>query len=591
MAKIIVTRPDETVTKQDFEGLDAPEPKIRVTRAPEKTGRPLEPIVHNTQQGSNTGRGQVGVTRTIGSMGTAIYGGYIVDKEKDALLTGVNRYRTYSEIMANTTIVAAGVRYFMNLGGSAQWKIIPHTEEDGGITEESQKMARFVEQVLFKDMVTTWDYVVRYSLMHRFMGFAAMEWTAQKREDGNYGYSHIEARPQWTIEQWDADRAGRIKGIVQRSPQDQRYTYLPRGKIIYAVDHTLSDDPRGVGIFRHIVKIASRLDDYEVLEQQGFRTDMRGIPIAFAPLAEIEALKTAGKITAGQAQAAINPIINLVRNHIRGTEGGMVLESDVFKGIGEDKTPIAKRKYEFEILNGGSMAFSALSNTIERINREIARVLGVEQLLLGSDSTGSLALSRDKSRAFFLQVNAALSHIAGVFQRDIINPLWLLNGFDPQLKPTLFHEQVEHRDPDQITTAIKDLATAGITMFPEDESIGEVFDALGLTRPNVKLRKEKEKDQLEQDKKLAELAGDEKRVKEAEIAEQTTGTLVRSQTVSGGNTAASQGNTAASQGNTAPGPRGAGANRRGSDPGGSADDKLRADQGQRAQSRRQRENR
>ena len=584
MREMVVTGPNDTIIERRVFGkIETPNEQSLRTKSPEKTGPSVSPVIATLQPTARTNRRNVIATRTIGSSGTAVYGGYIVEKDKESSLTGVNRYRTYSELFANTTIVAAGVRYFLNLGGSAHWKVLPVVGEDKKISPEAQEMADLVQKMLFEDMVTAWDHVIRYLLIHRFMGFSMMEWTAEKRKDGYYSFSHIEARPQWTIEEWDTDRSGRVKGVNQRSPQDQRYTYLPRGKLLYAVDQTFTDDPRGIGIFRHIVKISKRLDDYENLEQQGYRTDMRGIPIAYAPLSEIEALKTAGKLTPAQAQAAINPIIALVRNHIRGTDTGMVLESDVFKGIGEDKTPITKRKYEFELLNGGSLGFVPLSATIERMNREIARVLGVEQLLLGSDSSGSLALSRDKSRAFFLQVNAGLSHIQKMLQRDVIDVLWRLNGFDPELKPKLFHEQVEHRDPEQITKAIKDLATAGITMYPEDEATGEVFDILGLTRPDIGIREDKEKDQLEQDKELARLAGDERKQKEAEIAARTTGTLVSGP--KGSN------NASASQGSTAPGPKGAGGNKKGVDSGGSADDKLRAKQGKDAQARRSREGR
>ena len=61
-------------------------------------------------------------TETLGVPGTAIYGGYVVERERSTDLASHDaRYRTYADILANTSIVAAGVRYFVNLVGGAAW--------------------------------------------------------------------------------------------------------------------------------------------------------------------------------------------------------------------------------------------------------------------------------------------------------------------------------------------------------------------------------------------------------------------------------------------------------------------------------------
>src|SRR3546814_20251145 len=60
-----------------------------------------------------------------------------------------------------------------------------------------------------------------------------------------------------------------------------------RAKIVYAVDDTLSDSPEGLGLFRHLAKTAYRLETFLSLEEIGFTTDLRGIPVARAPLGEL----------------------------------------------------------------------------------------------------------------------------------------------------------------------------------------------------------------------------------------------------------------------------------------------------------------
>ena len=50
-----------------------------------------------------------------GRPSTAIYGGFIQTIERNRELANRERYRTYSDILANVSIVSASVRYFLNL--------------------------------------------------------------------------------------------------------------------------------------------------------------------------------------------------------------------------------------------------------------------------------------------------------------------------------------------------------------------------------------------------------------------------------------------------------------------------------------------
>src|ERR1041385_8544225 len=76
----------------------------------------------------------------IGRPGTVIYGGYLYSPEKDARLSDKNKYITYSDIMVNMSIVAAGVRYFLNLVTKSRWKL--KTPDDSA---DCQMYAELVE--------------------------------------------------------------------------------------------------------------------------------------------------------------------------------------------------------------------------------------------------------------------------------------------------------------------------------------------------------------------------------------------------------------------------------------------------------------
>ena len=82
--------------------------------------------------------------KTVGAPGTAIYGGYIQEQEKNpAISSREERYRTYSELMANTSIVAAGTRYFLNLVAKADWSFTPSEgDPDGKYAEMAEEIGR-----------------------------------------------------------------------------------------------------------------------------------------------------------------------------------------------------------------------------------------------------------------------------------------------------------------------------------------------------------------------------------------------------------------------------------------------------------------
>jgi hypothetical protein len=283
---------------------------------------------------------------------------------------------------------------------------------------------------------------------------------------------------------------------------------------------------------------------------------MRGIPIAKGPLAEIDDSVRRGDLTTTDADALKQPLVDFITNHLRGAESGLVLDSSVYQGEGEDRTPIVAPKYSVDLLSGGSYGHKEIAMAIERVHREIARVLGVEQLLLGADSAGSLALSRDKSQAFFMVVNSALAELQSAIKRDILRPIWVLNGFDDAMMPNFKFESVEFKDPEQISRAVKDLATSGVAIIPEDPLVDELLQVVGLSGINRRAREEKKKERMAN----AKLGLDENGLP-----------------LPGGNPF-----QAKSPGGSSKTPGDLSGNLPGVDPGGKADDQLRANQGREA---------
>lgn len=412
--------------------------------------------------------------QTLGHMGTAVYGGYINEAEKNAKLTGTEKYRTYSDILANCAIVASGVRFFLNLVGKAAWEVEPADD-----TPAAQEIAERVEAILH-DMRTPWTRVVRRSAGFKLYGFAIQEWTAKVNDDGTIGMLDVAPRAQKTVEQWDVDQHGRVFGVVQRSPETFERIYLPRQKLVYLVDDALNDSPEGLGLFRHLVDSYDRLSRYEELEGVGFESDLRGMPLGRAPIAHLEQQETAGIGEAGDAQKQVDEFDDLIKGHIASTSRGLILESATYKSEGDNPTPSGEKLWDLELLQSTPSTQSEVGPTIERINREMARVLHIEHLMLGSEGSGSLALSRDKSHNFALFVTGTLREIADSYQSDFVETIMRLNGWPEELEPTLKPEAVQWRDIEQLSGMLTDLSNAGGVMLPDHPAFNAMLDLAGL---------------------------------------------------------------------------------------------------------------
>ena len=421
---------------------------------------------------------------SLGVRGTSIHGGYIDEKERDSRLTGTDKYKTYSNILANTTIVAAGIRYYLNLVAKAGWKVLPADE-----SEEAGAYASRVNTLLFDDsMETPWPRIVRRTAMFRFYGFSIQEWIAEQKPSGDIGFFAIEPRPQITIERWDVDSSGRVLGCWQRSPQDYLERYLPIRKCVYVVDDSLNDSPEGLGLLRHVAEADRRLKLYERLEGQGFEGDLRGIPIGRAPLAYLDTYKdpvTGATLTDTQKVELLQPLKDFLTDHIRSANLGMLLDSLTYSSVDEAGNPSNVRQWDVELLYHSGSSQDSIRTAITDLHREIARVLGVEHLLLGGESRGSHALSKDKSHNFYLIIDSALTELAAVYRRHLLVPIWELNGWPLEYLPKLKAEAVQFRDIEQITGALRDMAQAGSILAPDDPAIVEVRTLMGISSPET----------------------------------------------------------------------------------------------------------
>jgi hypothetical protein len=220
----------------------------------------------------------------------------------------------------------------------------------------------------------------------------------------------------------------------------------------------------------------------EQLEGFNFEMDLRGMPIARAPITELKKLVTAGTLSQADMDAELNVLLEFMRKHIKNPQLGLLVDSLTYTTTDDKQAPSGQRQWDLEVVTGGSSdSASAVAVAIERLNRELARIMGTEGLLLGGDGRGSLALSRDKSSQIALIIDSTLKELRESLGKDIIDTLWILNGWPDELKPELRTERITFQDVEQLSQVIESLARSGAPLMPNDPAINEVRELLGLS--------------------------------------------------------------------------------------------------------------
>ena len=423
----------------------------------------------------------IGVT---GAAGNTMYGANIYDadfehEELNPELQGRKKYEKYLNMLATVTIIAASVRYFLNLTARSSWSFRPADDD----SEEAKDYAAKAEQILLKDPKTSWHRTVRRMALYRFYGFSIQEFTVYRRPDGVISIYDIMNRPQSTIHEWHLDpKTQEITAVNQEHPQSFETYTIPRYKMLYIVDDTISDSPAGLGLMRHIVAAADALKRYEQLEGVGFETDLHGIPIGRAPLSRLAQMVKSGQLSEAQKKELEAPLRAFLKGHIKTSKLSMLLDSHPYHSQDEANRPSPQKQWDLELLKSSTTSLEAVAATIQRLNREVARVLGTEQLMLGEGMSGSFALSKDKTQSFILLVEGALKEMREVVTRDILGPMWEINGWPEDMMPLPVTESVNYKDVEEIARTLQYIALAGVPLSPDDPALQELRDIAGLSR-------------------------------------------------------------------------------------------------------------
>ena len=409
----------------------------------------------------------------LGSTGLRQTGGY-VQEEFQKELRGLNGSRVYREMADNDPTVGAILFAITMLIRQVEW-----TVQSADDSPEGDAGKAFVEEVI-ADMSSSWSSVMSEVASMFVYGFAPLEIIWKKRlgpdqpddsrrslySDGQIGVRALALRAQNTIPRWEINDAdGTILGMWQQ-PWSGSQVCIPIEKLLLFRTTEERGNPEGRSILRNAYRPWFFKKRIEEIEAVGIERDLAGLPVAYIP----------GQYMSSGADAQDKRVASdfqrLMRQVKRDQQEGLVLPST--------RDASGNLLFDIKLLStGGSRQFNT-TQVIDRYGRAIATTVLADFIFLGQGSTGSFALSSDKTALFATAIGAFLRSIADVFNRQLLPRLWRLNGYEAEYMPILDPGDIEKPDLMALSDYVTKLSGAGATFFPDRELENHLRRAAGL---------------------------------------------------------------------------------------------------------------
>lgn len=403
---------------------------------------------------------EIGMINNIASYS---YGGSYDDFERD--LKGSKKFETYEEMSINDATISGILYVIKSLICKTDYKIEAGIEDRQGFDD-----AVFVEQC-FEDMSFTFSDLIDEVLSMLENGFSLFEIVykirkGQEQKDSKFkskfndnyiGWKKFGFRSQDTILVWDIDSNGGINGATQVTATGE--VYIPIDKLLLFRTSTKKNNPEGKSFLRGCYKAWKYKKHIEKFEAIGIERDLAGLPIARIPK---QVMKDS---------VQFNEWKKVVSNIKVDEQNGIVIPSDLQDG---------NRLYDIELLTASGAKSFDTDKIITRYDQRIAMSLSSDFMLLGQGSSGSWALSTDKTEIFQTSLNAITKKIEEVINRYAIPRLFEVNGFRREEYPKLKFGSVAKRDLTQMANLISSLSAAGMPIFPNSQIENTILNMLGF---------------------------------------------------------------------------------------------------------------
>ena len=420
-------------------------------------------------------------TRELGASGSYGMNDQLRPEEFLPKLRGLNATRTFREMKDNDPVIGAILMAFEMLLRAAEFRV-----EAANDSPEAEEAKLFVEQC-FEDMEGTVDDFLAEVLTFLPFGFSVFEVVYKVRggrntsdttrysqfDDGRYGIQKLAPRAQWTIDRFLTDANGAITGVRQTAlTLKMGSVEIPIEKLLHFRTSTINNDPSGRSILRNAFTSYHYASHIQMIEAIAVEREMNGIPVGRIPSEYL-----ADSATAAQ-QGFTNAFKKILRDVKFNDQGFILIPSDVYENDDGSKTSIPM--VQFDLVTAKGTRAIPTGDVILRHQQNIARSVLADFLMLGSGDKGSFALSKSKTDLFLAAAAGYTEAISSVLNRQLLTRLWELNGFDPELMPSITFGDIAPVDLAELGAFVRDIAGAGMPLFPDDDTENTIRRAAGF---------------------------------------------------------------------------------------------------------------
>ena len=371
----------------------------------------------------------------IGRVGQKRYAGVFYE-EFLPKLSGSRGIETFKEMANNDDIIFAMLYAIEMLLRQTEFNVEPASDKS-----VDKEVAEFVEGCL-DDMQSTWQDTLSEILSFITYGWSYHEIVYKRRcgrskdprysskyDDKLIGWRKLPVRSQDTLSRWAYDPVtDELQGMVQVAPPDYTEVLIPIEKALHFRTRSAKENPEGRSVLRGAYRDWYFKKRIQEIEGIGVERDLAGFPVLHAP-PEIE-IWNKDDPEMVEMLALAEKIVTSIR---RDTQEGIVLPDG----------------WTLELLSAGGKRNFDTNQIIERYDKRIAMTTLSDFILLGQQSTGSFALSSNKTELFGTAMGTYLDIVCDVFNTQAIPRLIDLNaehfsGFTDY--PRLTHGDIEDVD-------------------------------------------------------------------------------------------------------------------------------------------------
>lgn len=411
-------------------------------------------------------------TRAPGYDAVPGYAGIIRTGEKDRALQGATRWKTFAN-MYRLPPVAVWARLRNALFSGVTWTVV---ENESGSTNAARGV-ELVEQGLTRARLRKpFNALAAESLQGAAAFGHSVHATAIGRaKSGDVKFTDIALRPQSSIDEWhrknDADPSSEWAWVLQRLDTGQSKP-IDLADCLYVTNTNgvISSSPLGVGMLELIYDRVRLHGLYERIEGTEIFSSMGGIPIARIPLGKL--LDQVRKSFPGKSEDEIAALARaigadferFIADRYKNPDQLQywVLDSATYQGS-DPNTISSIFEWGLEIIKGDLQGLVEIGAKERALILDVARMLGVEHMFMGGDSTGAYSMHESKILTLAADLNAELELWSYYADQQLVRPLIAANMLDPDDDaPTLQPSSVMPMDIAKVVDVLVKANMAGL---------------------------------------------------------------------------------------------------------------------------------